>query len=188
MHPTTTPRTVAPVALAVILSFALAGAAMQPAADPPPKPPQPIPAPQQPARAPGPGADSRRAERPSVSASMKLMDRSLQQLRDQIGDPAKKDDNLRLVNEVQRGAINAKGQPLPRTVLEKVSDEATRAKMTAGFRNDLIALIRKLLDIETDIADGKTDAALAHLDDVAKLADAAHGRLFPEHEDHEDHK
>jgi hypothetical protein len=118
----------------------------------------------------------------SIGASMKLIANSFEKLHEQIGDTTKKDDNLRLINEMQRGAVNAKAQPLPAEVLKHAASEAARTKLTVGYRRDLIALVRKLLDIETAIADGKTDAAKAQLDEAMKIGEAAHNALAPEHE------
>ena len=75
-----------------------------------------------------------------------------------------------------------KGQPLPPGVLEHARDDAAKAKLTDTFRKDLITLLRKLLDMETAIAEGKPEVAKVHLDEVLKLGDEAHGRLAGENE------
>lgn len=174
---------------ALFLSLGVGGAALQPAGTPAPKPTQPPSkeaAPAQPAGEPGekrdPNGEARRGERMSVVASMSLIGRSAGKLLEQVGDAAKKEENLRLINEMQRGAVIAKGQPLPPGVLAHAADDAARIKLSDTYRKDLIALIRKLLDIETEIAEGKLDAAKAHVEEVLKMGDAAHGRLAPEHE------
>ncbi len=154
-------------AAALVLSLAVAGVAFQPVA---------------PAEKRDPGVEERRVEKMSVGEAMGLIGRTIEKLQQQLADPARKDDNLRLINEAQRGAIIAKGQPLPPDVLQNARDEAAKAKLTDTFRKDLITLLRKLLDMETAIAEGKTDAAKAHLDEVLKLGDAAHGRLAGENE------
>lgn len=168
----------------LVLSLAAVGVAIQPAGAPAARPAQPEsrqPASKQPEPGPAPrrepGAEGRRGEGLGLGGSMKLMDRSLEKLRGQIGDAAKKDENLRLINEVQRGAVTAKGQSLPPDVLKKAPDEAAKAKLHETFRRELIAFVRKLLDIETEIAEGKTDAARTHLDEAMKMGNAAHQAL-----------
>lgn len=175
-------RTIA--AAAIVLSLAAAGVAIQPVGTPAAKPAQPEsrqPASKQPEQVPGqkrePGAEGRRGEGLGLGGSMKLMDRSLEKLRGQIGDAAKRDENLRLINEVQRGAVTAKGQPLPPDVLKKAADDTAKTKLSETFRKELIAFVRKLLDIETEIADGKTDAARTHLEEAMKIGEAAHRAL-----------
>lgn len=164
-----TSRIVAAVAL--VLSLAVAGAAYQPAQ---PEPKQPESA--QPSK-PDEKREARRAERMNVGDAMGLMGRSLGKLQEQIADAAKRDENLRLINEVQRGVVAAKGQPLPPGVLQHAADAAAKTKASETYRKDLIAVMRTLLDLETAIAEEKPDAAKAHFDEVMKMADAAHGRL-----------
>jgi hypothetical protein len=158
-------------------AFVLSLAALQPAgapAQPQPKEPSPRVQPE--------GERGARGERMSVGGSMKLIGRSIEQLREQIGDAAKREENLRLVNDVQRGAVNAKGQPLPADVLKHAPDDAAKSKLAENYRKDLIALVRKMLDIESEIAAGELEAAKTHLEEALKLGDAAHARLSPEHE------
>jgi hypothetical protein len=108
---------------------------------------------------------------------MKGMNRALRQLSRQIGDESKKEENLRLINDMERGCVNAKGAKLPEDVLEHAKDEAGKAKMATEFRSDLIKVMRVLLDIETDIADGKTDDAKAKLKEVEKMRDHGHQEM-----------
>lgn|SRR5262245_56129005 len=174
-----------PVLAAVSLAFA--GVALS----------QPAPSqPKDPAAAPGQPADSgsprqRQPVRPgspegrpgdpaapvSIDRAMKGTNRAIRQLRGQVTDSSKKDENLRLVSDAQRGLVLAKGQPLPDDVLKNAKDDAAKAQMNAAFRKDLIGALHLLLDIETDIADGKGDAAKAKLEELIKKRDAAHKEL-----------
>jgi hypothetical protein len=108
---------------------------------------------------------------------MKAMNRALRQLKNQIGDTSKRDENLRLVNDAERACVGAKGSPLPPRVLHDAVTDADKAKLADTFRNDLIGVMRGLLDLEESIAAGKTDAAKAKLDDIMKLRAAGHDAM-----------
>lgn len=121
----------------------------------------------------GPGGG--RGGAPSVEAGMKGMNRPLRQLSQQIGDASKKDENLRLINDMQRGCATAKGASLPEKYLK--GDDAAKAKLAGEFRSDLIKMMRLLLDIEEDIAAGKTAEASTKLKQVAEMRDHGHKEM-----------
>jgi hypothetical protein len=133
-------------------------------------------------RQPGqPGGPGRGGQAPSVEGSMKQMNGAMRRLRDQIGDASKKEDNLRLIGDMQRGAVSAKnGKPKK---LNDVKDEGERAKKAEKFRRDLITLTRKLLDIEQNILDGKNDVAKTQLEEVMKQRDEEHKYFGVDDED-----
>ena len=108
---------------------------------------------------------------------MKGMNRALRQLSGQIGDQSKQEENLRLINDMQRACVNAKGAPLRPETLEKASDDAGKAKRAAEYRLELIKLMRLMLDIETDVAAGNTDAAAAKLGELRKLKEHGHAEM-----------
>jgi hypothetical protein len=179
-------------ATACFLTIAAAGIALQPDGGRPPR--------EQPAgerggqpgergeRGPGgPGGPGGR-QQVSVEGSMKGMNRALRQLARQVGDESKKAENLRLINDMQRACVNAKSAPLPDDVLEHAKDEAGKAKMAAEFREDLIKVMHKLLDIETDIAAGKLDDAKAKLAEVGKMRDHGHEEMGLKDEDEKDER
>lgn len=121
------------------------------------------------------GRGGRQGEPPNVEASMKSMNRALQQLRDQLGDASKKDSSLKLIGDAQRGCIAAKsGQPQQ---IAEMKDDAAKAKSAESFRRQLMALARKLLDIEQSLLDGKHDEAKAQLTEVIKMRDAGHAEF-----------
>lgn len=168
--------------LAVISLSLLAGAsiALQPGGPGGGQPPQPGQQPGQPGpgkRAPGEGRGGPRGEGVSLENAMKGMNRAMRTLKAQIADAGKKDENLRLLGEVQRFAVLSKGQPLPAKVLEHAKDDAAKADMSKWFRADLIAIVRLALDAEEAVLAGKTADAAAKLDEMAKRRDAAHDRL-----------
>ena len=121
----------------------------------------------------GPGAG-----RPiSVEGAMKGMDRSLRQLHRQIGDASKKEDNLRLIKDMQRACVEAKGLSLPRKVERNARDDAQKAAFAERYRKQLMTSLRVMLDIEQDIVDGKSDDAAKKLERIRKLRDDAHEEL-----------
>lgn len=111
----------------------------------------------------------------SVEGSMKVMNRAMNQLSEQIGDASKKDENLRLIGEMERGCAGAKNvQP---NKIRDIKDETQRAKVSIAYRKHLIEVMRKLLDVEESIMADKTDAAKAQLEAVATMRDAGHKEL-----------
>ena len=144
------------------------------------------PAPQdQPQRGPREGGPGRERQGPpggregaraviSVEASMKIMGRALRTLKSQAGDAAKRDENLRLVNDMQRGCVTAKGSPVPEDLLKKAATEPDKTKIKETYRKGLLDLLRKLVDLEESIADGKGDAANKLVEEVIKMRDKMH--------------
>jgi len=114
---------------------------------------------------------------------MKGMNRAVKVLGKQVGDATKKEENLRLVNDIQRGAVAAKGQPVPKDVLEKGKDDGERTKMSEGYRKNLIALVRKTLDLEEAILAGKADDAKKMVDEIVKIRDEGHKAMGLKDED-----
>ena len=105
---------------------------------------------------------------------MKGMDRSLKQLSEQIADNAKVAENLLFVNEAQRFCVAAKGQPVPEDVLSQAKDETARKEVSRTFHRDLIAVLKKLVEIEEHLLDGKPDAAETSLKAIQRLREESH--------------
>lgn len=133
-----------------------------------PKNPQPR---GEPERAPAPGEPGTPRRGPggpnaapaNLEGAMKLMNGSLKRLKTQIADSTKKDDNLKLVNEAQRGAVIAKGMDTTEA-FSKQPDAAKRAKMNADYRPHMIQLVEHLLTLEKQIIADKTEDASKTLD------------------------
>lgn len=113
----------------------------------------------------------------SVEQAMKSMNRPLRQLRQQAGDASKKEENLRLINDMQRGCVLAKGQPVPQELMETATDDAARGTMAARYRRQLMESLRLMLDVEQDILDGNGDAAKEKLERIAALRDESHREM-----------
>lgn len=113
----------------------------------------------------------------NVEGAMKQMNRAINALSEQIKDTTKTEENLRLVNEVQRGCAMSKGLGIPAKLLEKAKDEAGKKKLTEEFRKDLIAAMRGLLEIEELLAAGKVNDAATKLDVIKEMAEKAHTAL-----------
>ena len=127
----------------------------------------------------------------TIGQSMKLMNRSVGRLKRQIGDPTKKEDNLKLVNDLERGCLAAKAID-PKTVVEhakpveekaapvgiaKPGDAAKPVDIAAEYRRHLIRVLEKSLALETAIMDDKTDAAKALMSEIGKLRDEGHALM-----------
>lgn len=118
---------------------------------------------------------------------MKGMNRGLKVLKAQVADPAKKEESLRAINEMQRSCVAAKGQPLPKNILEKSGDgknllektghEKSQAQLTAAYRKHMIAALRLMLDIEEAITADNTTVAQTKLAELEKLRDSSHDEL-----------
>jgi len=110
---------------------------------------------------------------------MKGMNRALKQLNGQIGDAARKDENLRLINDMQRLCVTAKGLPLTDHVYEKAGakDEAGKASLNKAFRVRLIALLKAQIEVEEKLADGKADEAKALLGRLIEIEEAGHKEM-----------
>jgi hypothetical protein len=193
-----------PIVLSVLAALSLGGfsllATAQPSSDPapathapkdPPPPPPPTkidepksdqpPAnsPTQPpgerARGPRGGGDSG-ALPATAKLGMCVMNRSLRTLKRQIGDAAKKDDNLKLIADLERGCLGAKGAS-PERAIRHIENETERAAAAVTYRKQLITLMGMLLRLETAVIDGKNDEANAILGQINKLRDESHDML-----------
>ena len=124
---------------------------------------------------------SGRSDGGSVEVAMETMSRAFKHLRDIADDGTKRDDAVRTIGEMQRACIAAKNLGLPPNVMKGAKDDAAKALLADTFRSDLIALLRKLLDLEQSVMDGKQAAIAAQLADVAKMRDDAHQSLGVRH-------
>lgn len=113
----------------------------------------------------------------SVGAAMKALNRGYRQLREQVDNPARRDDNLRIIGEMQRATVAAKQQPVPEDLLSRAPDAEARERLSAAYRTDLIATLRVLLDLEEAVAAGKTEAATEKLSALIRLRDRSHDAL-----------
>ncbi|MBY0396842.1 MAG: hypothetical protein K2X91_10295, partial [Thermoleophilia bacterium] len=108
-----------------------------------------------------------------LEGSMKGMDRALDALKSNIGDAAKKDENLRLLSDAERFCASAKAAR-PTDALNDAKDEAERSRLLTDFRRRLLAVLKTLIEAEEATMDGQTDKARAALEKVASMRDAAH--------------
>lgn len=108
---------------------------------------------------------------------MKSMNRALKALGAQISDPTKKAENLQLVNDLQRGAVTAKGAKLGDDMLKKATDEAAKTEMAVKYRRDMIELMKVLLDIEEDLLDDQFAAAKSNLDKISEMREDSHKEM-----------
>ena len=117
----------------------------------------------------GPGGDMRQA---SVDSGMKGMNRAFKQLEGMVGDKSKKADALKLINAMQVSCVSAKGADPD--MVKKAKSEEEKAETSKKFRTSMLALTRKLLDLEEHVLNDQADAAKSDLDAVVKLRDEGH--------------
>lgn len=127
----------------------------------------------------GSGGGGRGAEGGPINVErlMKDMNRSLRSLGESIADAARKDDNVKLINELQRGCVTSKLAGAPASILARAASDADKSKLTDAYRADLIAATRKLLHVEELVAAGKNHEASKALDEFVKLRDQAHKNI-----------
>ena len=142
-------------------------------AQPPPPPGQPGPDGRRGGRGDGGRGGDPNAMPQSVKQSMSIMNRGLRNLKKQVGDATKKEDNLKIVADIERGCLAAKALT-PDRQLDKAPDQAKKDEMRTSYRKQLITLMGKLLKLETAIMDGKTDEANAVLTEIGELRDESH--------------
>lgn len=159
-----------------VLAIAGASVAYQPATTDPAKPAETTRQPgERPQRSQGQGGQRGEGQRGgNVEGAMKQMNRALKQLQEQIADTTKADENLRLLNDIQRGVAMAKGLGIPEEVAAKFKDAAEKATKTTEYRKDLIAAMRTLLDAEELLAAGKTQEANAKIEVFAEMREKSH--------------
>jgi hypothetical protein len=110
----------------------------------------------------------------NVEVSMKEMGRAMRKLRGSVEDASKKAENLALIGEMQRGCVGAKGLPVPKDVLAQAADDAAKEKLGVEFRTRLIAVMRKLLDMEVSIMEGRNAEAKSALDELFAMQKEGH--------------
>lgn len=135
----------------------------------------------------GPAGEGREGRTPSLGSSMKAMYRAFSALSTQVGDASKKEENLALVGEIQRACINAKANKPGGKVYKNAKTDAEKATLTLQFRTHLITLAHALLELETQILEGKTDDAKATLGKLGKLQEEGH-KLLGVGDDEDDKK
>lgn len=112
----------------------------------------------------------------SVKQCMMLMDRSMKGLKSQITDAAKKDGNLKLIADMQRGCLAAKALA-PAKAIGREPDDAKKAEMATMYRKDMILMMAKLLAVESAVLDGKGAEAEKLLGEIGDLRDQGHSEF-----------
>lgn len=95
----------------------------------------------------------------TVEEAMESIEHAIEELPDQLGKP----DALKTVWELERLALAAKSMT-PKRLKGGASEENL-----AAYRKAQIELVRRLLDLEAQIIDGKTDEARQTLDAIDEL-------------------
>lgn len=135
---------------------------------------------EQPRRQRGPGGDGREGRGASVEASMKGMSRAFRVLKTQIGDASKKEENLALIGEMERACVAAKSGRPGGAMMKAAKSEAEKAAVLTTFRTHLIAIAHAMLDLETQVMEGKTQEAVASVEKIQKLRVEGHHEMKEE--------
>ncbi len=156
---------------AALSSGALFMMAAQPADTPAPREGQPAGQPGE--RAPGRGPrGGGGGEFTSVEQAMKAINGGHRELTKSVSDTTKKTANLALVAQMQRGALYSKNNvPGHLKGGEKSLEDYRRAQIT---------LMRMLLDLETQVLDGKTADAAKSLVALHDYEEAQHAKFLDE--------
>lgn len=112
----------------------------------------------------------------SVKQSMMIMNRALKTLKSQVNDATKKEENLKLVADMQRGCLAAKALA-PEKALGKETDAAKKAEMATMYRKEMITIMTKLLAVESAILDGKGADAEKLIAEIGDLRDQGHSEF-----------
>ena len=112
----------------------------------------------------------------SIKQCMKIMERAMTTLSKQTADATKKEENLKLITEMQRGCLAAKALA-PEKALDRVNDKAKKDEMAGTYRRDFILIMAKLLALESAILDGKGADADKILAEIGNLRDQGHSEF-----------
>ena len=104
---------------------------------------------------------------------MKQMNGAFKRLSATVADPAKVEESLRFVGEMERGCVLAKNQS-PKKQLEAVQGDEAKAKKAEDFRRRLIALNQQLLKVELALLDKSFEEAKKLLDAMHEMEATGH--------------
>lgn len=176
---------------AIFALVGLAGAAMllagnapaQPATDPTKTPtaaPQPVDGgTRQPGRGPGgPGGPGARGGADNLEGAMKQLNGALKSLKENIDKADQKEQNLMLVATMERACLTAKSAKNPTLK----GDPKDAAKTLVEYQRAQIKLMGMLLELETQVLDGKNDAAKASIAKLFEYKESSHETFEPKKE------
>lgn len=103
---------------------------------------------------------------------MKSINRAFRTVRQEIGKPDSKPQVLAAINQMQAGAVAAKGQ-----ALKAEGNAEQQAARTLEFRRAMIDLTRTLLQLESDVLDGKPSEAAAGVAKIQAMREQMHEKF-----------
>jgi hypothetical protein len=109
-----------------------------------------------------------------LTTHMKAINTATRKLRTSLKDPARNEESLASVLEVEQHIFAAKSLQPQRLQLVP---EAERKQFLTEFRKDMIAFLGKTLELELAICEGKQDAAEEALKELLKLKNPAHKKF-----------
>jgi hypothetical protein len=120
----------------------------------------------------GPRGGGGGAEFANVEQAMKAINGGYRELKRNVADTTKKTSNLAAVAQMQRGSLFSKNN----TPNHLKGGE----KSLEDYRRAQISLMRMLLDLETQILDGKTDDATKSLEAIHDFEESQHAKFIEE--------
>ena len=119
----------------------------------------------------------RSAEDTPLHTAMESINKSYKKLRTQITDAGKNEDSLKLLLDMQKNVLAAKGE-VPVTA-EKVA-AADKPKFIQGYRTEMNGLLTHLIKIETAVLEGKNSDAEKLVAGLMDIKKAGHDKFYPE--------
>lgn len=109
-----------------------------------------------------------------LEGQMKILARGMRTLGNQVGDPAKQQDNVTLLETLKKAAIDSKGLSPRKTA---TIPEKDREKFLADFRTDLDELNDTLNQVEEAVKAGQYDKAKSLIGSVNTIKKEGHGKF-----------
>jgi hypothetical protein len=108
---------------------------------------------------------------------MEAMNHDIARLNRMVKDPAKKEDALALIQDLEQHTIAAKGMT-PRAAATRPA--AQRADYLTKYRQEMRNVLVTELDLEQQVSDGQTENAVAFLKQLRHLEQIGHEEFRPQ--------
>ncbi|MCL4210801.1 MAG: hypothetical protein HRU76_02500 [Phycisphaeraceae bacterium] len=111
----------------------------------------------------------------SLHDRMEVLRNNLRSLARSVGDPAKQQESLKLVAEMQKHIVAAKEQPAPKL---DTLPAAEREPYGLAYRKAMTEVLEELARLEIDIIDRNAEQATKRIrENLVKMRDAAHEKF-----------
>lgn len=111
----------------------------------------------------------------SLHDRMEVLRNNLRALARNVADPAKQQESLKLVAEMQKHIVAAKEQPAPKL---NTQPEGAREAYGLAYRKAMTEVLEELARLEIDIIDKNGEQATKRIrENLVKMRDAAHEKF-----------